>query len=146
MLLEMVDAIHADDAIAGVHCCGNTDWTILVDARVDLLNFDAFEFGETIALYPEAVKTHLESGRSLAWGVVPTSPEVRKLDVVSLTDHLEKMITNLARHGIDRELLIERAVITPSCGTGSMKPADAEKVFELTQELSGALRKKYNFQ
>ncbi len=31
-IAELVDAIHAEGAVAGVHCCGNTDWSILVDA------------------------------------------------------------------------------------------------------------------
>ena len=43
---------------------------ILIDAGVDLVNFDAFDYGETIALYPEAVKRHIEAGNALAWGIV----------------------------------------------------------------------------
>ncbi len=40
---EVVEAVHAEGAMAGVHCCGNTDWSILIDAGVDIINFDAFE-------------------------------------------------------------------------------------------------------
>ena len=43
-----------------------------MEAGVDLLSFDAFEFGETIAMYPDHVKRHLEEEKTLAWGVVPT--------------------------------------------------------------------------
>ncbi len=57
-----------DGAVAGVHCCGNTDWTILIDAGVDMINFDAFEYGETIALYPDAVKGFLLQGRTAGLG------------------------------------------------------------------------------
>ena len=42
--------------IAGVHCCGNTEWSILIDAGVDIVNFDAFGFGETIPMYADAVQ------------------------------------------------------------------------------------------
>ena len=70
---EVIEAIHAEGALAGVHCCGNTEWPILMDAGVDIVNFDAFDYGETIALYPQAVKRHLEAGKSLAWGIVPTN-------------------------------------------------------------------------
>ena len=72
-LSEVVEAVHAEGALAGVHCCGNTEWSIPIDAGVDIVNFDAFDYGETIALYPDAVKHHLESGKALAWGVVPTN-------------------------------------------------------------------------
>ncbi len=144
-IADMVEAIHADGGIAGVHCCGNTEWSILIDAGVDIVNFDAFEFGETIAMYPEAVKTHLENGGILAWGVVPTSTAIREQTVESLTDHFEKVMDNLASRGIDKQLIATQAMLTPSCGTGSMEPADAEKVFELTDILSKAMKNKYGF-
>jgi hypothetical protein len=145
LIADMVEAIHTDGGIAGVHCCGNTEWSILIDAGVDIVNFDAFGFGETIAMYPEAVKTYLENGGILAWGVVPTSTAIREQTVESLTDHFEKMMDNLASRGIDKQLIVERAMLTPSCGTGSMEPADAEKVFELIDALSKAMKNKYGF-
>ena len=46
---EVIEAVHAEGALAGVHCCGNTEWSILIDAGVDIVNFDAFDYGETIA-------------------------------------------------------------------------------------------------
>lgn len=42
ILKEVIDAVHADGALAGIHCCGNTEWSILIDAGVDIVNFDAF--------------------------------------------------------------------------------------------------------
>lgn len=142
---EVVQAVHADGGLAGVHCCGNTEWSILIDAEVDIVNFDAFEFGETIAMYASHVKTHLERGGMLAWGVVPTSPKIRDQTVESLVTQLEKMMDNLAATGIPKQLIAEQAIITPSCGTGSMDPADAEKVFELLAGLSKAMKAKYGF-
>ena len=144
-LAEVIEAVHADNGIAGIHCCGNTEWSILIDAGVDIVNFDAFEFGETIAIYPDAVKTHLNRGGVLAWGVVPTSVDIREQTVESLVAHFEKMMDNLVAKGIDKQLIVEQAIVTPSCGTGSMEPADAEKVFEMNQALSEAMREKYRF-
>ena len=144
-LAEMIEAIHADNAVAGIHCCGNTEWSILIDAGVDIVNFDAFGYGETIAMYPEAVKTLLERGGMLAWGVVPTSKAIQEQTIESMVNHFEKMMDNLASKGIDKKLIMEQAIITPSCGTGSMDPADAEKVFEMTQSLSKTMREKYGF-
>ena len=145
MLEEVIEAVHAEDALAGIHCCGNTEWSILIDAGVDIVNFDAYEFGHTIAMYPDKVKMHLERGGILAWGVVPTSDAIRDASVESLTEHLEKMMDNLASKGIDKQMIVEQAIITPSCGTGSMEPADAEKVFEMTAALSTAMKQKYGF-
>lgn len=144
-LTEVIDAIHADDGIAGVHCCGNTEWSILIDAGVDIVNFDAFGYGDTIAMYSGAVETHLQRGGMLAWGIVPTSRVIREQTVAGLMDHFEKMIDNLASKGVDKQLIVEQAIVTPSCGTGSMEPQDAEKVFEMTALLSQAMKERYGF-
>jgi methionine synthase II (cobalamin-independent) len=142
---EVIAAVHTDKALAGVHCCGNTEWSILIDAGVDIVNFDAFTYGETIAMYPAPVKALLARGGCLAWGVVPTSTAIREQSVASLQSHLERVMDHLAAQGIDKNLIAEQAIITPSCGTGSMDPADAEKVFELTAQLSKAMQGKYHF-
>lgn len=143
LLKEVIDAVHSDNAIAGIHCCGNTEWSILIDAGVDIVNFDAFEYGETIGIYPESVKTHLERSGILAWGIVPTSPAIREQTVESLEVQFEKVINNLAAKGINKQLIMEQAIITPSCGTGSMEIADAEKVFEMTAALTKRMKEKY---
>jgi hypothetical protein len=139
----VVDAIHASGAIAGVHCCGNTEWSILVEAGVDIIAFDAFSFGETIAIYPEAIRALVERGGAIAWGIVPTSAAVREQSVPSLVAALESKMERLAATGIDKTLLAERAMLTPACGTGSLEVADALKVFELLGLLPQALREKF---
>lgn len=144
-LEETIAAVHADGALAGIHCCGNTEWSILIDAGVDIINFDAFEFGETIAMYSDKVKTHLEDEKLLAWGVVPTSTEIREQNVDSLEAQLEKVMDVLAATGIEKDLIVKQAIITPSCGTGSMEEADADKVFEMVSELSKRMKEKYGF-
>ena len=145
ILNEVITAVHMDGGIAGIHCCGNTEWSILIDAGVDMVNFDAFEFGETIAMYADAVKAHLAKGGLLAWGVVPTSTKIREQSVESLCNQLEKVMDHLASKGVDKKVICEQAVVTPSCGTGSMDPADAEKVFETLAGVSKAMKAKYNF-
>lgn len=144
-LAENIAAIRADGALAGIHCCGNTEWSILIDAGVDIVNFDAFEFGETIAMYPDKVKAHLENGGLLAWGVVPTSAAIRGQNLASLEARLEKVMDGLAAAGIDKNLIAKQAIVTPSCGTGSLETADADKVFDMLSQLSKRMQEKYGF-
>jgi hypothetical protein len=141
-LVEMIDAVHSEGALAGIHCCGNTEWSILIDAGVDIVNFDAFDFGDTIALYADSVKKHLEAGKYLAWGIIPTSSEkIQAQTVDSLVAKFDAGVDNLAKAaGISRELIIDHAFITPSCGTGSLPVADAELVFKLLGETSKAIQ------
>lgn len=142
ILSEVIEAVHSEGGIAGIHCCGNTEWSILIDAGVDIVNFDAFDFGETVALYPESMKKHIESGNVLAWGVVPTNSEkISAQTVESLVAKFHEGVDNLARAtGLDKKTIIAQAIVTPSCGTGSLPVADAEKVFELLGKLSKALQ------
>ncbi len=138
---EVVDAVHGEGALAGVHCCGNTEWPILIDAGVDIVNFDAFDYGDTIALYPEAVKNHLLAGGALAWGIVPTnSAKIRAQTPESLIAKLTEAMDRLAKvTGLDRALILRQALVTPSCGTGSLPVADAELVFDTLRRTSAQL-------
>jgi hypothetical protein len=118
-----------------------------VDAGVDIVNFDAFQFGETVALYPEQMRTHLvERKNALAWGVAPTSTAIRNESVSSLVERFERLTEYLAeKTQIDKGLIVEQSFITPSCGTGSMEVADAERVFDLLGQASQQLRKNHGF-
>ncbi len=144
-LQEVIDAVHQENALAGIHCCGNTEWSILIDAGIDIINFDAFGYGETIAMYPEHVKKHLENGGMLAWGIVPTSSAIKEQTVDSLEAHFEKLIDFLASKDISKQLITEQAIITPSCGTGSMNIEDAEKVFDMVKQLTARMKGKYGY-
>ena len=146
MLSEVIDAVHQDGALAGIHCCGNTEWSILVDAGVDILNFDAYSYGETVAMYPEHIARHLKRGGALAWGVVPTSAQIREETVDTLEAQLEKVMDHLATTGgIDKSQIVDQAILTPSCGTGSLEAEDAERVFTLLKELTARMKSKYGF-
>ena len=144
LLKDMIDAVHAEGGVAGMHCCGNTEWSIPIDAGVDIINFDAFQYGETIALYAEAVKAYLARGGALAWGIVPTSTAIREQTVESLADRLEGMMDHLASKGIEKRLIADQAMLTPSCGTGSLTPEDAEMVYDRLASLSTFMKEKHS--
>ncbi|MGD1153347.1 MAG: hypothetical protein ABR911_10830 [Syntrophales bacterium] len=143
LLKDMIDAAHADGGIAGMHCCGNTEWSIPIDAGVDIISFDAFQYGETIAMYAEAVKAYLAKGGALAWGIVPTSTLIREQTVEALALRLEGMMDHLASKGIEKRLIADQALLTPSCGTGSLTPEEAELVYDRLAALSAFMKEKY---
>ncbi len=139
-LEDVIKAIHKEESLAGIHCCGNTEWTILIDAGVDIISFDAYEFGETIGYYPDHVRNFLEDGGVLAWGIVPTSEKINQETPESLVKKLEKVVENLASKGTDKNLIWERCLLTPSCGTGSLSIELSEKIFIMLSEISRLLR------
>lgn len=139
-LNEVVEAIHTDGGLVGTHCCGNTEWPIIMDAGVDIISFDAYEFGETIAYYAEQTQNFLEKGGVLAWGIVPTSEKIREETSDSLIKRLKEKVEHLSSKGIDKNLIWDKCLVTPSCGTGSLSIEHSEKVFHTLSEVSRSLR------
>lgn len=139
-LRDVIAAVHKEGGLAGVHCCGNTEWTILVDAGTDVISFDAFDYGETIAYYPGPLKDYLERGGVLAWGIVPTSAKIAAETPETLLGRLRSAVDNLAGKGIPKSLIWEKCLVTPSCGTGSLPVDLSEKVFTHLGEVSRRLR------
>jgi methionine synthase II (cobalamin-independent) len=133
------ECFSAVKGLKGVHCCGNTDWGLLLSTRLDILSFDAYGYLETIALYPKELKIFLDRGGILAWGIIPTSEAILKEDPQSIVNRFKKGIEILVKKGIDPALL-QRAIITPSCGTASLSIPLAERVCEVTAEVSKRLR------
>jgi hypothetical protein len=140
LLKDMVDAVHADGGIAGMHCCGNTEWSIPIDAGVDIISFDAFQYGETIAMYAKAVNNFLAKGGALAWGIVPTSTLICEQTVEGLALRLEGMMDHLASKGAEKRLIADQSLLTPSCGTGSLTPEEAELVYDRLSALSSFMK------
>lgn len=144
---EVAAALHGEGALAGVHCEANTDWSLLLEADLDILSFDAYAHWEAMTLYPAELAAFLKRGGSLAWGLVPTAdPSATATETAeSLAQRFEEGLDRLAAKGLDRRLLARRALVTPSCGAGTLSEALAERMLQVLRELSLRLRGRYGF-
>jgi methionine synthase II (cobalamin-independent) len=131
--------------IKGVHCCGNTDWSILLQTSANIIHYDAYKYADSLAIYPGEVKKFLDRGGCVGWGVVPTDAEsVNKESVASLKDRLESAMEPFTRKGIAFKTLIEQGLLLPSCGLGSIgSETAAERALQLLADLSVYIRGKY---
>ena len=137
-LEEVFSALHC---IKGTHCCGNTDWSMLLQTSVNVISFDAYNYAENLALFADDVKRFLARGGVLAWGIVPTLEEqIARETVESLVARLDAAMNLLVKKGVDRAVLYERALITPACGLGPVSPAAAERACALTRLVSEQVR------
>ncbi|MGC1376974.1 MAG: hypothetical protein WA821_12155 [Anaerolineales bacterium] len=134
------DAIKGEGVKSGAHCCGNTDWTLLMEAGVDIINFDAVTFTESMTLYPEKLLAYLQGGGSLAWGVVPNSDSIREETTASVVKRFWSGIHALEAKNIPLDLLLASVWITPCCGAGSMQEADAEKMLWLANAAAESIK------
>ncbi|MEW6552786.1 MAG: methionine synthase [Actinomycetota bacterium] len=126
--------------LTGTHCCGNTDWSLLFQAGLRVVNFDAYSYMESLALYPGEVAAFLEGGGVLAWGLAVNNQEIDGEDGESLARRFEAGVGLLVSRGVPRDLLLERAMFTPACGLDGVTPAQAERAYSLTAQLSERLR------
>ncbi len=126
--------------LTGAHCCGNTDWTLLFKAGVQVVNFDAYSYLESMALYPDELAAFLQEGGVLAWGLAVNKPDIDGEDADSLSRRFERGVELLVSRGVPRDLLLERAMFTPACGLEGVSAAQAERAYALTAELSRRLR------
>jgi len=143
-LNQVASAIHAEGALAGVHCEANTDWSLLMEAELEILHFDAYDHFRVMTLYPEELAAFLERGGILGWGIVPTLDlEAAATETVeSLEVKFEEQVGELERRGHEREALLSQTLLTPSCGMGTMSEELAERALGLLKELSERLRER----
>ncbi len=136
-LNELVEPLHAVNAAVGVHCCGNMDWALLAQSSIDIIAFDAYEFGDKVALYPDAINAFLERGGVLAWGIVPTgnSEDINRETGESLQNKVNELMELFSLKGVSPERIKEQILFTPSCGMGTLSVEDTERVLELLASL-----------
>jgi methionine synthase II (cobalamin-independent) len=147
-LNAVADVIHKFGGISFTHCCGNTDWSLVTSSHVQILNFDAYNFADSILLYPADIKKFLERNGMLAWGLIPTldPDQVKEASADNVIEIFEKTIAGLVEKGLDESKIIKQSIITPSCGTGSLDVDLAEGAITLTKQVSNILRSKYSIQ
>ena len=147
-IIRIIDEGFADlTCLTWIHCCANIDWTLLTDSTVDVINFDAYQHTEIIALYSKEFKAFLERGGMLAWGIVPVSNEVLDEEAAeSLLKKMEEGLNLLVSKGIDEELLVQSSWIMPACDAVLLSPENAERAFRMTREISEQLKRKYGFE
>ena len=127
--------------LKAIHCCGNTDWSVLLETSLDILSFDAYNYGESLSLYPSEVKRFFDRGGVIAWGIVPNDePSLAKETESSLLNRLTGLMDLMASKNVSRNALQSRSLITPSCGLESVSAAGAARALELTARVSAGFR------
>lgn len=129
--------------LSGIHICGATDWSIIIQTGINVIHFDTYRFFSNMLAYTKELKEFLLKGGFLGWGIVPSEEEFLKAESLStLITNFEEKIDLLSREGIPEKILLENSFISQSCGLSSLSEEMAEKALKLTSELSQTLRRK----
>lgn len=123
------DVLGGVPALRGIHCCGNTDWSVLLNADVDIINYDAFNYLETIFYFEEDLRKFVSRGGRISPGIVPSSEEV-----MNATSADMELIMETFRSAMTEKVGpqgLQDLIVTTSCGVGSLTPEEARKAMEI---------------
>jgi len=142
VLLE--ETLKGIKGIKGLHCCGNTNWSVILDTTIDILSFDAYNYASSLSTHGDKVKSFLERGGTIAWGIIPNEEEaLGKESLSSLRDRLEEAMAPFTRNGVRFRQIMVQGLITPSCTLANLSVEAANQTLELTGKLSSELRSRY---
>jgi len=131
--------------LSGIHICGATDWSIIMETGITVIHFDAYRFFSNMLAYAAELKQFLLNGGILAWGIVPSEEESIKIETASsLMKSLEEKMRLFLTEGIPEELVIKNSLLSQSCGLASLSEDLAEKALRLTSEISVELKKRFH--
>lgn len=145
-VIDLLDEVFGGiSGLKGVHCCGNTDWPVLLQTNAQILSFDAYNYARSLSLYPAEIKEFLGKKKGVvAWGIVPNEAKTLAVETVaSLKDRLEEAMAPFTRNGVPFRQLLEQGLLTPSCGLASLSGEEAARALELLAELSTTIRQRY---
>lgn len=138
LLTEYVDVIKGAGAYSCIHCCGKSDWGLVIRCGLDMLSFDAYEYFETFNLYSTDIKRFIDSGGYLCWGIVPTSELIKDVSYRDVLDKFQSNVDILSRI-VDKDALLKHSLLSPSCGMGIKDMNEVKKILDIQKNLKEEL-------
>ena len=137
LIKETIDYIRErSDALIGIHCCGNTDWSMIIETGPDIINFDAHGYLDYFLLYPEELSRFLQGGGIIAWGIVPMATFTGKESIEDLYLKLKEGLSRINELAENPEAVTRNSILTPACGIGTMEQIAADSVLDFLSMLS----------
>lgn len=123
----------------GVHLCGNPDWSFLLNLELDVLSLDVLARGHIFSRYAEEVKSFLDRGAIISWGITPTlAEEYEGESVKSMIKLVDSLWDSLGEAGIPREQLLKQAWFAPArcCLVNQDGEETVAKSFRMLQKVA----------
>jgi len=141
-LRNVFSQVQSSGFLVGSHCCANTDWSLMVEAGVDIINFDAYAYMDSIGLYADSISDFLKRGGYLAWGIVPSTEIDKRPPPEDLFGMIQQGIEELVEKGLPRKELLENLLLTTSCGLGTLSEKEAEQALDELKHLNLLVQEK----
>jgi len=127
----------------GIHCGSDTDWEFVMDLSPSLISFDAYTGAREFLLYQDALAEYLEGGGIVAWGIVPSQPDLFSGCTPEQLSGVFTGIRDQVTGFCSPETFYRQSVITPTCGIQSGDRETAYRIMQATRTLSLQAREGY---
>ena len=128
----LASASNGGAAMAGVHCCGPTDWRLVLHAGPDLISLPV---EAAVGDDGPGLGGYLDRGGWVAWGAVPTDRPLGDREDVHWR-RLTELWCELSRNGCDPLRLRSQAIVTPACGLAHHRVEQVEPLYGLVRRLA----------
>ena len=134
---EMLTSVLREAPVrTGIHCCADTDWSVVTAARPSLISWDINALGQGFDQATEALAAATWQGTGFIWGVVPTQSQPFPAD---LDVRLQRIVGRLVMAGAKLAGLLDGAMLSPACGLAGLTEGQAEIVAQTVVQLAGEL-------
>lgn len=144
----MIQTLRKDGVQVGLHCCSNTDWSLILGLGLDIISIDvALSLSSLLSSQnSKLVEDYVKTGGRFSFGVIPTarSAVLQSIEPAPLFSELLGAFENW-NHQPDfvRKVLAE-ALYTPACGLALHSVNDADLIMELLLEFKTYIYKNLN--
>ena len=136
MFSQVVEKLKSHGAIVGVQCLEKCDWSIPINAGVDLISYDAYNNPNNLGIFPEILTEFLHKGGMINWGIVPTLSDnmVMGLSVEYLHKRLLTTFDGIILSGVPADLLYKSALVSLNGNVNHLSVMFAEKAIMLATQ------------
>ena len=145
VLRAAIEPVQRIGALAGIHCCASPNWTRILDARPNLIHFDAREgHVDDVIEHHRAVREHVARGGYLGWGLWPTDGlGPLPFDSKNMQYFLANKARDLSFVDASVGLIFKRSMLTGVCGGAGLDEATERQVARDLEDLSMGIRHRY---
>ena len=141
----LVQTLKKEQAWVGLHCCGDADWSpLLQTAEPDFMSIDCGRSLTSLLSEPTAVKNFIERGGRFSFGLVPTQSGKFKASTFDAKTEIQAL-ADAFRSSLDCgpaevKQILNEALYTPACGLAFHSPEDVEEVLTALTQVEAAAR------
>lgn len=138
MFSKVIQKIKNTGSAVAVQCFEKCDWKIPIEAKTDIISFNAYNYPNNLNIIAEKVNDFLASGGRINWAIVPVINEatVKALTLDYAYNRFVKAVEDLIISGVSEKLAYNRSMVSIQGNVDKLPIIFAEKAVIIANQLS----------